>query len=80
MHGFYIVDRLLLRKEGVNFRTSSEFEIVKTIKEKECFLSTNPFKEEPGDAEKRIYKLPDGSSLDVSLKYFVVLKWISNNL
>lgn len=64
---FYILARLLLRKEGINFRTSSEFEIVKTIKEKECYLSSNPYKEESSDAEKRVYKLPDGSSLDVSL-------------
>jgi len=57
--------RLLLRKEGINFRTSSEFEIVKTIKEKECYLSSNPHKEESSDGEKRVYKLPDGSSLDI---------------
>ncbi|ODN06594.1 Beta-centractin [Orchesella cincta] len=57
--------RLLLRKEGHLFRTSSEFEIVKTIKEKECFLSSNPYKEESSDAEKRVYKLPDGNSLDI---------------
>jgi len=56
---------LLLRKEGINFRTTSEFEIVKTIKEKECYLSSNPHKEESSDGEKRVYKLPDGSSLDI---------------
>jgi len=64
-NGFEICYRMLLRKEGINFRTSSEFEIVRTIKEKECFLSNSPYKEETGDSEKRIYKLPDGSSLDV---------------
>ncbi|XP_035713502.1 beta-centractin-like [Folsomia candida] len=31
--------RFLLRKEGINFRTSSEFEIARTIKERECYLS-----------------------------------------
>lgn len=57
--------RLLLRKEGVNLRTSSEFEIVRTIKENECCLSNAPYKDEGGEAEKRIYKLPDGSSFDI---------------
>lgn len=57
--------RFLLRKEGINFRTSSEFEIVRTIKERECYLSTNPAKDESSETEKRIYKLPDGSQLDV---------------
>jgi len=57
--------RLLLRKEGINFRTSSEFEIVRTIKEKECYLSSNPSKEESNEGERRFFKLPDGNSLDV---------------
>ncbi|OXA45619.1 Mannosyl-oligosaccharide glucosidase [Folsomia candida] len=51
--------RFLLRKEGINFRTSSEFEIVRTIKERECYLSANPSKDSDPDADKRIYKLPD---------------------
>lgn len=58
--------RLLLRKEGVNFRTTAEFEIVRTIKEKACYLSSNPQKEESGETEKFQYILPDGSTLDVS--------------
>jgi len=60
------MNRFLLRKEGVNLHTTAEFEIVKAIKEKECYLAASPFKDE--DTEKRIYKLPDGSSLDVSHK------------
>lgn len=57
--------KLLLRKEGVNFRTTAEFEIVRTIKEKACYLSSNPIKEETTDSEKHQYILPDGSSLDI---------------
>lgn len=57
--------KLLLRKEGVNFRTTAEFEIVRTIKEKACYLSSNPVKEETTDSEKHTYVLPDGSSLDI---------------
>ena len=34
--------KLLLRKEGYNFHRSSEFEIVREIKEKACFLATQP--------------------------------------
>ncbi|OXA38566.1 Actin-related protein 1 [Folsomia candida] len=62
--------RFLLRKEGINFRTSSEFEIVRTIKERECYLSANPSKDSDPDADKRIYKLPDGSQLDIGQARF----------
>jgi hypothetical protein len=56
---------MLLRKEGVNFRTTAEFEIVRTIKEKACYLSKNPQKEETVESEKVQYQLPDGSMLEV---------------
>lgn len=66
----YIDDvfRLLLRKEGVNFKTTAEFEIVRIIKEKACYLALNPQKEETGATETETYQyiLPDGSTLDVS--------------
>ena len=59
--------RLLLRKEGVNFRTTAEFEIVRTIKvviqaylrfylfstqERACYLASNPAKEETMETER----------------------------
>ncbi len=44
--------RLLLRKEGINFHRSSEFEIVREIKERACYVSTNPVKEESSESEK----------------------------
>ncbi|RXM95466.1 Alpha-centractin [Acipenser ruthenus] len=54
-----------LRKEGYDFHTSSEFEIVKTIKERACFLSINPQKDEALDTEKVQYTLPDGSTIEI---------------
>uniref|UniRef100_A0A8D1CYU5 Actin related protein 1B n=1 Tax=Sus scrofa TaxID=9823 RepID=A0A8D1CYU5_PIG len=57
--------RLLLRKEGVDFHTSAEFEVVRTIKERACYLSINPQKDEALETEKVQYLLPDGSTLDV---------------
>ncbi|CAH0394012.1 unnamed protein product [Bemisia tabaci] len=60
--------RLLLRKEGICFRTTAEFEIVRTIKEKACYLSRNISKEESNQGQKGKgyqYILPDGSTLEI---------------
>lgn len=57
--------RALIRKEGFNFRTTAEFEIVRSIKEKCCYLSTNTQKEEGNDTEKLLYTLPDGNTLEI---------------
>uniref|UniRef100_A0A2A4K0Y7 Actin n=1 Tax=Heliothis virescens TaxID=7102 RepID=A0A2A4K0Y7_HELVI len=57
--------RLLLRKEGVNLRTSAELEIVKAIKERACYLSPNPLKEETLETERAHYTLPDGTGLEI---------------
>ncbi|KAG4070695.1 hypothetical protein HA402_013615 [Bradysia odoriphaga] len=57
--------KALIRKEGFNFRTTAEFEIVRSIKETACYLSTNPLKEENIDAEKVLYTLPDGNTFDI---------------
>jgi len=63
--------RLLLRKEGYIFRTSSELEVVRTLKERACYLSANPLKEESiADADKATYGLPDGSSIEVGAARF----------
>uniref|UniRef100_A0A914DRA1 Actin n=1 Tax=Acrobeloides nanus TaxID=290746 RepID=A0A914DRA1_9BILA len=62
--------RLLLRKEGYNFYRSSEFEIVREIKEKMCYLSTNVYKDENSEAEKSHYHLPDGSTLEIGAARF----------
>lgn len=50
--------RLLLRKEGANFHRSSEFEIVREIKEKMCYIATNAAKEESNESEKVRFTLP----------------------
>uniref|UniRef100_A0A0K8TTV7 Putative actin-like protein n=1 Tax=Tabanus bromius TaxID=304241 RepID=A0A0K8TTV7_TABBR len=57
--------RALIRKEGFNFRTTAEFEIVRSIKEKTCYLASNPQKEENIEVEKVNYTLPDGNTLDI---------------
>lgn len=62
--------RALIRKEGFNFRTTAEFEIVRQIKEKVCFLATNTQKEEGSDTDKITYTLPDGNTLDVCFPHF----------
>lgn len=57
--------RLLLRKEGIIFRTTAEFESVRTLKEKACYLANNPVKEESAEHEQINYTLPDGSVIKV---------------
>ncbi|GAB1598577.1 alpha-centractin [Argonauta hians] len=57
--------RLLLQKEGYDFHTSAELEIVKAIKEKICYLPLNPTKEEGVETEKAAYTLPDGNVIEV---------------
>ncbi|CAF5028878.1 unnamed protein product, partial [Rotaria socialis] len=52
--------KLLLRKEGYSFKTTAEFEIVKSIKERACFLTTAIQKEETNQADKSKFTLPDG--------------------
>lgn len=62
--------RLQLRKEGADFHTSAELEIVRQIKEKVCYLSLNPAKEEAMDTERSTYTLPDGTNLEIGPSRF----------
>lgn len=57
--------KLLLRKEGHIFRTTAEFESVKRLKEKECYLASLPVKEESVDKDFAKYRLPDGNEINV---------------
>jgi len=63
--------KFLIRKEGFYFRTSAEFEIVRTIKERVCYLSNNPLKEENMEVDnKYLYTLPDGNTLEIGQARF----------
>lgn len=57
-----------LRKSGCNLSTSSEREVVRTIKEKCCFIATDPKKAEENhkSTEMESFKLPDGNVIKVS--------------
>ncbi len=59
--------QLLLRKSGHYLHTSAEKEVVRTIKEKTCYLALNPAKEEKdnGGAWEE-FRLPDGKVMQVS--------------
>ncbi|XP_074597060.1 actin-related protein 1 [Brevipalpus obovatus] len=63
--------KLLLRKEGLIFSTTAEFEIVRSIKEKICYVTGSPQKapeELPPTnkaMEKMLYTLPDGSNVEI---------------
>jgi centractin len=59
--------QLLLRKEGNTFTSSAEFEVVRLLKEKTCFVSLNPAKEEKENSNREMYTLPDGRTLKVVL-------------
>ncbi|CAL1526472.1 unnamed protein product [Lymnaea stagnalis] len=57
--------QLLLRKEGFDFHTSAEFEVVRQLKERVCYLSINPLREESVEMEKVQYALPDGNVVEI---------------
>jgi centractin len=58
--------QLLLRKSGYYLHTSAEKEVVRTIKEKTCYLALNPQKEEKDQAGAwEEFRLPDGKVMRV---------------
>ena len=58
--------QLLLRKAGHHLHTTAEKEVVRTIKEKCCYIATNPAKEEKDLAGRyEEFRLPDGSIVQV---------------
>ncbi|TIB44273.1 hypothetical protein E3P81_03565 [Wallemia ichthyophaga] len=68
--------QMLLRRSGFNLTTSAELEVVRTIKEKCCYVALNPQKEEKeaasrGDnARKEEFKLPDGHTIRLGPERF----------
>lgn len=68
--------QLLLRKSGHSFNTSAEKEIVRSIKEKCCYVAQSPSKEEKESIGKtEDFILPDGKSLKV-LWILSISDWI----
>ena len=58
--------QLLLRKAGHHLHTSAEREVVRTIKEKCCYIALSPSKEEKeSEGLQEEFKLPDGKSIMV---------------
>jgi hypothetical protein len=67
--------QLLLRKSGHHLHTTAEKEVVRTIKEKCCYVALNPSKEEKdtlGRAEE--FKLPDGNVVQVPYSASLILQ------
>jgi len=67
--------QLLLRKEGHVFRTSAEFQIVRQIKEKHCYVAYDEKKEENMEIdrqndERNMYNLPDGRQVSIGAARF----------
>eukprot|EP00158_Paraphelidium_tribonemae_P002164 Partr_v1_DN25167_c1_g1_i1_m76881 putative ARP1 actin-related protein 1 homolog len=60
----------LLRKSGYNFVTSAEKEVVRQVKEKTCYLSLNPAREEL-DYYGEDYVLPDGKVIKVGAERYM---------
>lgn len=63
--------QLLLRKSGHHLHTTAEREVVRTIKEKCCYVALNPAKEEK-DTQSRSedLKLPDGKVIQLGSERF----------
>jgi centractin len=58
--------QLLLRKAGHHLHTTAEREVVRSIKEKNCYVALNPHKEEKETASRtEAFRLPDGNTIAV---------------
>ncbi|EFC40698.1 actin-related protein 1 [Naegleria gruberi] len=69
--------QLLLRKSGYNFHTSSEIEVVKSIKESDLMYVAAVYEkemimdEEKGMLDPKPYKLPDGSIIQLGSERYM---------
>merc|ERR1719336_3609873 len=63
-----------LRRTGHVFHTSAEREVVRQIKERECYVAFNPQKEEQSEHDKASaqhhYRLPDGTVIALGAERF----------
>lgn len=64
--------QLLLRRSGLSFTTTSEFDLVKTMKEESCYVAFNPTKEEESKVATAPakYQLPDGGVVELGPERF----------
>ncbi|XP_003383898.1 PREDICTED: beta-centractin-like [Amphimedon queenslandica] len=62
--------QLLMRREGHIFKTTAEFEVVRTMKEDICQVSLQPVKDESTDSQPVEYTLPDGSTIQIGRARF----------
>ncbi|KAJ3787975.1 actin-related protein [Lentinula aff. detonsa] len=63
--------QLLLRKSGHHLHTTAEREIVRSIKEKCCYVAMNPAKEEKDAAGQHTeFRLPDGAVIQLGPERF----------
>ena len=72
--------QLLMRKSGVHYlHTSAEKEIVRTVKEKCCYLALNPAKEEKDHAGSwEEFRLPDGRVIQLGTERFLAPEILFN--
>ncbi|WRT66227.1 actin-2 [Kwoniella shivajii] len=71
--------QLLLRKSGYNLHTSAEKEVVRTIKEKTCYLALNPAKEEKDQSGAwEEFRLPDGKVIQLGVERFLAPEILFN--
>jgi len=62
--------QLLLRKSGCHLHTTAEREVVRTMKEKCCYVALNPSKEEKDALRIEEFRLPDGNVVQLGAERF----------
>ena len=67
----------LLRKNGHSFVTTAEKEVVRQIKEKACYLSLNPIRED-NDFYGEDYVLPDGKTIKLGSERYMAPEILFN--
>lgn len=62
--------KFLIRKEGLTLNTTAEFEVIKKLKERACYITSSPARAfddlaAAGDSDKMSYTLPDGHTIEI---------------